>query len=115
MKIDNYTHAHAHDTSVDAPTWNRTLGGEGLNPQSFTPAPTAWVGKKERKKSYQDRMRLEKMTDAEVDEILANAKKFSEALKVLGVGRKTFIGWVYSEPSRISRLGRRRNHAIWEE
>lgn len=116
MKIDNYTHAHAHDVEARACAQGETLGGEGFRPQSFTRIRDEMPGSPRRmKKRQEDRLRLEQMGEAAVEEELAKAKTFSEALSVLGVGRKTFESWLISEPSRLSRLGRRRARPIWED
>lgn len=62
-----------------------------------------------------DLRRLSMMDDWDVENVLATAKTFSEALSVLGVGRKTFAKWLDAAPERKTWMGRRRAVPIWED
>ncbi len=61
-----------------------------------------------------DAQRLSLMDDWEVENVLAKAKRFSEALEVLGVGRKTFMAWLDKDPERKKWMGRKRSIPLWE-
>ncbi len=115
MEIDNYTHARI---LVPAHA-EQNLICEGKTLTSFTPGKSSAFTDEARRanqtKVEQDLARLAAMGPKAIEQVLANAKQFSEALNVLGVGRKTFGYWLEKNPDCEAWMGRTRAVPIWRQ